>query len=496
MQNFLSSRTAVISCCIISGLLCVAGSALFYRKLNEQKAAYQDMLMNTADSLYLTMREIQRLSYMLMLNTEVQTFVTQGAIAQGSADIQTIINAQRQLSYIKSVHPEIAGLYIYSKKSGYLLEADNAFFDINFMYPSLLEFEGLNSSQWRERYLRPIYTNAWLPECTGISKGNRQLLLVFAQTFPLQNTAANTGKLLILLHSSYFKNQLRLLAPSNEAVVQLADERSGILLSYCGNGASTAASLQTAIQPFMQAAPLSAYNQAQADHTAQPPLIRRIKGRNHLIFVQPVRNTGTVIITAFPQTVLYMRIIAGGFWIVPAVLGALLCCTGYAVFTSVRLTAGRSDSCSGGSAEHSDECLPVMDSQSGGNTAPAALPEKDAAFLVQITGYVEKHYTDSSLNLSQMAKDLSMKENFLYYFFRSRMKKSFAQYLEDIRLEKARRILEHDMRESLIILSEQCGYANPQTFRRAFKKRYGLTPSEFRQQTFIRKDLHSSNCRT
>ena len=246
MQNFLSSRTAVISCCIISGLLCVAGSALFYRKLNEQKAAYQDMLMNTADSLYLTMREIQRLSYMLMLNTEVQTFVTQGAIAQGSADIQTIINAQRQLSYIKSVHPEIAGLYIYSKKSGYLLEADNAFFDINFMYPSLLEFEGLNSSQWRERYLRPIYTNAWLPECTGISKGNRQLLLVFAQTFPLQNTAANTGKLLILLHSSYFKNQLRLLAPSNEAAVQLADERSGILLSYCGNGASTAASLQTA----------------------------------------------------------------------------------------------------------------------------------------------------------------------------------------------------------------------------------------------------------
>lgn len=68
------------------------------------------MLMNTADSLYLTMREIQRLSYMLMLNTEVQTFVTQGAITQGSADIQTIINAQRQLSYIKSVHPEIAGL--------------------------------------------------------------------------------------------------------------------------------------------------------------------------------------------------------------------------------------------------------------------------------------------------------------------------------------------------------------------------------------------------
>lgn len=490
MQNFLRSRTAVISCCIMSGILCIAGILLFYRKLNEQKAAYQDMLMNTADSLYFTMREIQRLSYMLMLNKEVQTFVTQGAIDQGSADIQTVINAQQQLSYIKSVHPEIAGLYIYSKKSGYLLEADNAFFDIDFMYPSLLEFEGLTGSQWREHYLLPIYVNAWLPEHTVVSKGNRQQLFVFAQTFPLQNTAANTGKLIILLHCSYFKNLLRQLVLSSEAAVQLSDEHNNPLLSCCGSKTPVSASLLTEIQPLMPADLLSAYH--QVEHAAPPPFIKRINGRSHLIFMQPVRNTGAMIIAAFPQTVFYMRIITNGFWILPAVLGILLCFTGSAVFTSVRLRAGRSDSCSGVFAGRSDICLPVTDGQYGETTVPeAALPEKDAAFLAQITGYVERHYTDSSLNLSQMAKDLSMKENFLYYFFRSRMKKSFAQYLEDIRLEKARSILEHDMKESLITLSEQCGYANAQTFRRAFKKRYGLTPSEFRQQTFIRKDLLS-----
>ena len=83
---------------------------------------------------------------MLMINTDVQAFVMQNTIAQGSADIQILINAQRQLSYVKSVHPAIDSLYLYSKKSDYLLEADNAFFDIDAMYSSLFEFKDLSKN--------------------------------------------------------------------------------------------------------------------------------------------------------------------------------------------------------------------------------------------------------------------------------------------------------------------------------------------------------------
>ncbi|QUY18904.1 AraC family transcriptional regulator [Treponema vincentii] len=77
-----------------------------------------------------------------------------------------------------------------------------------------------------------------------------------------------------------------------------------------------------------------------------------------------------------------------------------------------------------------------------------------------------------------------MTENFLYYFFRTRMQKSFAQYLEDKRLEKAQALITEDTKASLTVLAERCGYANTQTSRRAFKKRYGLTPSEFKRQVF------------
>lgn len=163
----------------------------------------KNTLIKTADTLHLTMNEIQRFSYMLMINTDVQAFVMQNTIAQGSADIQILINAQRQLSYVKSVHPAIDSLYLYSKKSDYLLEADNAFFDIDTMYTALFTFQDLNSRQWREYYLRPVYVNAWLPESSVVSKGIRRKLLVFEQTFPLQNTAANEGKLIILLNKLF-----------------------------------------------------------------------------------------------------------------------------------------------------------------------------------------------------------------------------------------------------------------------------------------------------
>ncbi|UTC58814.1 AraC family transcriptional regulator [Treponema sp. OMZ 305] len=77
-----------------------------------------------------------------------------------------------------------------------------------------------------------------------------------------------------------------------------------------------------------------------------------------------------------------------------------------------------------------------------------------------------------------------MTENFLYYFFRTRMQKSFAHYLENKRLEKAQALIAENPKESLTVLAERCGYTNIQTFRRAFKKRYGLTPSEFKRQVF------------
>ena len=58
---------------------------------------------------------------------------------------------------------------------------------------------------------------------------------------------------------------------------------------------------------------------------------------------------------------------------------------------------------------------------------------------------------------------------------------SFNEYLADIRLEKAKQLLqETDLSAERI--SDEIGYSNPKYFFKIFKKMTNLTPVEYRNQ--------------
>ena len=437
-------------------------------------------LIKTADTLHLTMSEIQRLSYMLMINTDVQAFIMQNTIAQGSADIQILINAQRQLSYVKSVHPAIDSLYLYSKKSDYLLEADNAFFNIDAMYTALFTFQDLNSRQWREYYLRPVYVNAWLPESSVISKGIRRKLLVFEQTFPLQNTAANEGKLIILLKTSYFEGLFSALPASTKAVFWLIDSKGRPLLIRPDGAVKETEPVQSEIQTMLSAMP-----KPMQTERSEPIIVmqQRIRGKSYFLFAQPIRGTDTVLLVSIPQFTFAQHIVTvtGRFAVSAVLMIFLLSYIGYTAVLLLRVPRK--------SPLQASLCtFPESQTEAINDNKHAVLADvyqgKDITLIKHIAEYIEQSYANPLLNLSQMAQDFGMTENFLYYFFRTRMQKSFSHYLEDKRLEKAQALIVENPKEPLTVLAERCGYANTQTFRRAFKKRYGLTPSEFKRQVF------------
>ena len=447
----------------------------------------KNTLIKTADALHLTMSEIQRFSYMLMINTDVQAFVMQNTIAQGSADIQILINAQRQLSYVKSVHPAIDSLYLYSKKSDYLVEADNAFFDIDTMYTTLFTFQDLNSRQWREYYLRPVYVNAWLPESSVVSKGIQRKLLVFEQTFPLQNTAANAGKLIILLKTSYFEGLFSALPASAKAVFWLIDSKGSPLLIRPDGAVKEADPVQSEIQTILSALPKSIQNTSER---SEPIIItqQRIRGKSYFLFAQPIRGTDTVLLVSIPRFTFVQHIVTGRFAVSAVFMIFLLSYIGYTAILLLRVPRKSSLQTSLYTFPESHPSARINDNK---HVVPADVCQgKDITLINHIAEYIEQSYANPLLNLSQMAQDFGMTENFLYYFFRTRMQKSFAQYLEDKRLEKAQALIAENTKESLSALAERCGYANTQTFRRAFKKRYGLTPSEFKRQVFAVNPTH------
>ena len=487
IQKISASRSLFALCCVACVVIAVTEYRFFRRAIKKQMDTCKNTLIKTADALHLTMSEIQRFSYMLMINTDVQAFVMQNTIAQGSADIQILINAQRQLSYVKSVHPAIDSLYLYSKKSDYLLEADNAFFDIDAMYAALFTFQDLNSRQWREYYLRPVYVNAWLPESSVVSKGIQRKLLVFEQTFPLQNTAANAGKLIILLKTSYFEGLFSALPAFTKAVFWLIDSKGRPLLIRPDGAVKEANPVQSGIQTIVSTLPKSIQN---ANERNEPIIItqQRIRGKSYFLFAQPIRGTDTVLLVSIPQFTFVQHIVTGRFAVSAVFMIFLLSYIGYTAILLLRVPRKSSLQTSPCSFSESHPSARINDNK---HVVPADVCQgKDITLINHIAEYIEQSYANPLLNLSQMAQDFGMTENFLYYFFRTRMQKSFAQYLEDKRLEKAQALIAENTKESLSALAEHCGYANTQTFRRAFKKRYGLTPSEFKRQVFAVNPTH------
>lgn len=487
IQKISASRSLFALCCVACVVIAVTEYRFFRRAIKKQMDTCKNTLIKTADALHLTMSEIQRFSYMLMINTDVQAFVMQNTIAQGSADIQILINAQRQLSYVKSVHPAIDSLYLYSKKSDYLVEADNAFFDIDTMYTTLFTFQDLNSRQWREYYLRPVYVNAWLPESSVVSKGIQRKLLVFEQTFPLPNTAANAGKLIILLKTSYFEGLFSALPAFTKAVFWLIDSKGRPLLIRPDGAVKETEPVQSEIQTILSALPKSIQN---ADESNEPIIItqQRIRGKSYFLFAQPIRGTDTVLLVSIPRFTFVQHIVTGRFAVSAVFMIFLLSYIGYTAILLLRVPRKSSLQTSLYTFPESHPSARINDNK---HVVPADVCQgKDITLINHIAEYIEQSYANPLLNLSQMAQDFGMTENFLYYFFRTRMQKSFAQYLEDKRLEKAQALIAENTKESLSALAERCGYANTQTFRRAFKKRYGLTPSEFKRQVFAVNPIH------
>lgn len=96
-----------------------------------------------------------------------------------------------------------------------------------------------------------------------------------------------------------------------------------------------------------------------------------------------------------------------------------------------------------------------------------------------IKAYIQKNYRDSSLCLSKLSDEFHLSESYLSYLFKESTGENFSMYLEHIRMEAALRLV----RETSSPLSDlylETGYNNANSFRRVFKKTYGMSAKAMR----------------
>lgn len=108
----------------------------------------------------------------------------------------------------------------------------------------------------------------------------------------------------------------------------------------------------------------------------------------------------------------------------------------------------------------------------------AVQKEYNNSKLNKVIDYVNQHYAEV-IRLSDVAEMVNMSEASFCRFIKQHTSKSFIDFLNDIRLGAASRAL-IDSPLSIAEIGYDCGFNNLSNFNRIFKKKKGVTPSEFR----------------
>ena len=117
-------------------------------------------------------------------------------------------------------------------------------------------------------------------------------------------------------------------------------------------------------------------------------------------------------------------------------------------------------------------------SASGGGNADA--PAGQELYFRQAVSYLRHNYS-YPVRVEQLARQIGVSRSCLYKAFLHCSGKSVQQYLQDLRLEEACRLLA-DTRRAVTDIAYSCGFPDSPSFCRIFRKAYGQTPLEFRRR--------------
>jgi len=100
--------------------------------------------------------------------------------------------------------------------------------------------------------------------------------------------------------------------------------------------------------------------------------------------------------------------------------------------------------------------------------------------------YIEENY-GSDIYQDLIADKLNISSNYLSNYFKEKTGVNFSEYLNRVRIEKAKYLLEFS-NLNIKEVAEKVGYQNANSFTRMFRKTLGMTPGDYRYGTRMKLD--------
>ncbi len=100
----------------------------------------------------------------------------------------------------------------------------------------------------------------------------------------------------------------------------------------------------------------------------------------------------------------------------------------------------------------------------------------------RVLRYCAEHFKDD-ISVADIAEALQISRSSVSHLFSRRLGISFSDHIHTLRLNDAVHLLKSS-RYSITEIADRSGFSTIRTFNRAFRKQYGMSPSDFRKQPF------------
>lgn len=104
-----------------------------------------------------------------------------------------------------------------------------------------------------------------------------------------------------------------------------------------------------------------------------------------------------------------------------------------------------------------------------------------SSFEMQAAAIVKAHMADADFTADQMAREMAMSRSKLFTLMRLHTGKAVMEFVRDIRLDYAAERLKAGT--PVAEIAEACGFSDASSFRRSFVRKFGVTPSQYRQNS-------------
>ncbi|MEK3772259.1 AraC family transcriptional regulator [Paenibacillus sp. FSL R5-0887] len=100
--------------------------------------------------------------------------------------------------------------------------------------------------------------------------------------------------------------------------------------------------------------------------------------------------------------------------------------------------------------------------------------------IMKAIEYIHEHINDNTLSIDALAEKYNMSSSYFSKLFNSYTQKTFPDYINQLRLQRAAALLVEKKDFNINDIASEVGFNSSSYFAAAFKKKYGLSPSQYR----------------